>query len=239
MRDPTATDCIMRWLNSAENRTDGGFFVDNKIPFVANYCHTYKPFIFKNMPLVLFNGFTLIELIVTMVIVAVVVTLAVPEIRNIVQTNRITSQANSLISDIGNAKSHALGRGHVVLCTSSDGISCNGAGWNSGRLIFADATPNNFAFDPGVDRLIQYTEPLPAGSIEAASTNFPDPIIINSEGDLVTPLLSKVITLASAPGAEAPQFLMLCDVQRRVPGRTVEIRSKMSAVVSTVPPTCP
>jgi len=236
---PMLLDNIESGPIKAKNRFRNVFFVVKNIPFVGMNKTLNRPFVCLNKPFRDENGFTLIELIVTLVVAAIILTIAVPSMREVLQRTRLTTQANNLMADIALAKSQALGKGVVVICSSSNGNVCDGAGWNSGRLIFADAPPNNFTYTAGVDRLIKYSDPLPAGSIQVAATTFPDPLIINTEGDLVDVLMTKVIALAAAPGAGAPLFVDLCDVQRRVPGRTIELRTKMSTVVSNTPPACP
>jgi len=57
------------------------------------------------------RGFTLIELLVTIVLVAVLLTLAAPNFRTLVQNNRVTTQANELVSALNLARAEAVKRG--------------------------------------------------------------------------------------------------------------------------------
>ncbi|WP_018234363.1 GspH/FimT family pseudopilin [Thioalkalivibrio thiocyanodenitrificans] len=67
------------------------------------------------------RGFTLIELIVTMSVAAVLMTVAVPGFFNLVQNNQVTAQTNSLISSLNLARSEAVKRGVPVLVTAAEG----------------------------------------------------------------------------------------------------------------------
>ena len=148
----------------------GDFFIVKKLPFVG-YKNTLKlPFVGCKYPLDRNGGFTVIEMIITMLVVAILASVAIPQMRALFQNNRLTTQTNSLISDITMARDQAMGRAVVVICTSTTGAVCDGSGWGSGRLMFVDSAPNNFTFDPGTDRVLRFTDPLPAGSIEVTRT---------------------------------------------------------------------
>lgn len=106
------------------------------------------------------TGFTLIELIVTMAIAAILLTVGVPSFSTVIKNNRLVSQTNSLVTDLNIARSEAVKRAtSVVLCNSSNpnaaAPTCSGSGnnWSSGWLVFVDANTNS-TFD-GTDTLIK------------------------------------------------------------------------------------
>jgi type IV fimbrial biogenesis protein FimT len=90
------------------------------------------------------RGFTLIELMVTVAVLAIVLTVAVPSFANLVNGNRLTAQANDLLAAVEYAKTEAVkNNATVTFCHSSDGISCSVApagGWQ-GWLIGMSAAP--------------------------------------------------------------------------------------------------
>ena len=103
------------------------------------------------------NGFTLIELIVTMAIAAIVVSIAVPSYQASVQNNRRTTSLNELTTAFQLASNTAITRRiNVTVCKSSDtnvaAPSCNSGGgsgdWTQGWIIFTDPD-NDFTFDAG------------------------------------------------------------------------------------------
>lgn len=86
------------------------------------------------------RGFTLVELMITLVIAAIVLTLAVPGFRDLIQNNRITTQANELVSALNLARMEAIRQGTPVsVCASADQASCSGANnWATGWIVFTD-----------------------------------------------------------------------------------------------------
>lgn len=94
------------------------------------------------------RGFTLIELMVTIAISAILAGLAAPSFQDLIASNRLKSHASSLLSSLLLARSEAIKRNsRVVQCKSADGATCTTAGeWQQGWIIFAD-TNNNAAVD--------------------------------------------------------------------------------------------
>lgn len=64
------------------------------------------------------RGFTLVELMVTIAVAAILITIAVPGFQALVQNNRATTLANQLTTAINLARSEAIRRGEIVsVCT--------------------------------------------------------------------------------------------------------------------------
>ncbi|MDX1678496.1 GspH/FimT family pseudopilin [Arsukibacterium sp.] len=83
------------------------------------------------------SGFTLVELMVTIAVVAIVATIAVPSFNGLVQGNRLSGATNQLVSAFHLARSEAIKRSqNVSLCATSDGINCTPrADWNSWLVL--------------------------------------------------------------------------------------------------------
>ena len=89
------------------------------------------------------NGFTLIELIITIAIVAIITTLALPHFHEIMAKQETIKTSHKLISSIQLAKSHAtLQHSNVVICPSQDKLNCQINHWNSGFIVFLDSNKN-------------------------------------------------------------------------------------------------
>lgn len=85
-------------------------------------------------------GFTLVELLVTLLIVAILFGLAVPAFVNLLERNRLETTASRFLNTLMTARSEALKRNQpVVICKSVNGSRCvNTGGWERGWMIYAD-----------------------------------------------------------------------------------------------------
>ncbi len=116
-------------------------------------------------------GFTLIELVVTVAMAAIVLTVGVPSFKEMTRNNRMTTAANLLVGAANLARSEAIKRGiSATLCKrNSAGNDCDSsATWNDGWIVFADQDGDgNFEDDgdatlcePGEDCLLRRSPPL-------------------------------------------------------------------------------
>jgi type IV fimbrial biogenesis protein FimT len=90
-------------------------------------------------------GFTLVELIVAMLVVAVLVGLGVPSFRYVTTANRIAGEINGLLGDMQLARAEAIKEGQTVtVCSSSTPYTaCSGStAWANGWIVFMDANGN-------------------------------------------------------------------------------------------------
>lgn len=83
------------------------------------------------------RGFTLIELMVTVAVAAVLLMVAVPSFNDVILNSKLTGNANTLLSSIQFARSEAIKRNTVVLlCRSADGKTCAASGgWEQGWVV--------------------------------------------------------------------------------------------------------
>ena len=88
-------------------------------------------------------GFSMIELMVTVAVLAILVAIATPSFTAIINNNRLTSSANELVASLQLARSDAVTRNTSVrLCRSADSVSCvgaTGATW-AGWITVVEAT---------------------------------------------------------------------------------------------------
>lgn len=81
------------------------------------------------------NGFTLIELMIVIAILAVVAGMGLPGFRTLMQNNNLASQTNGMLGALQLARSEAVTRRQqVTVCPSSDQSTCNSVDWSDGGL---------------------------------------------------------------------------------------------------------
>lgn len=87
-------------------------------------------------------GLTLVELMVTLAIFAVLVGVAAPSFNSLMLGPRLGSWANEMSASATLARSEAIKRnGTVTLCASSDGAACATSGdWEQGWIVTANGT---------------------------------------------------------------------------------------------------
>lgn len=89
------------------------------------------------------HGFTLLELIITIALAAILLGLAVPSMHTFIQNNRITGQTNELVAALNLARSESVKRGRPAwLCASTnpddESPTCSGGNdWDDGWLVMA------------------------------------------------------------------------------------------------------
>ncbi len=94
------------------------------------------------------TGFTLIELLMTLIIVSIVVTLGAPSLADIIRSNRLTTEANNLVTALNVARSESIRRNaNITLCASSDQATCTNDGWENGWIIMDDSNQILRVFD--------------------------------------------------------------------------------------------
>lgn len=83
------------------------------------------------------QGFTLIELMVTIAVIALIAAVASPAMVTLMNSNRLSSTAGELTAAIQLARAEAIRRSApVVVCGSNDGVTCTaGAAWRGWAMV--------------------------------------------------------------------------------------------------------
>jgi len=89
------------------------------------------------------QGFTLVELMITVAIMAIFLGIAAPSFENITLRSYLRSYTSAFTSSTVLARSEAIKRNAMVkMCVSTDGAICAAGGWEQGWIVFADANDN-------------------------------------------------------------------------------------------------
>ncbi|PPC93790.1 MAG: prepilin-type cleavage/methylation domain-containing protein [Methylotenera sp.] len=87
------------------------------------------------------QGFSLIEMMVVVTIMAILASVAFPAFDDALLSTKLRSYANNFIASTHLARSEAIKRNAVVtLCVSTNGTSCGAGGWEQGWLILSGAS---------------------------------------------------------------------------------------------------
>lgn len=120
------------------------------------------------------SGFTLIEVMVAVLVVAILAAVAIPSFSSIINRNRLTNDANTLLAVLTYARSEAISRNdQVVVCRSRDGTACgSGTAWQDGLIVYADADGDG-ALDAG-EPVLRVENPLTRSSTISTTSNVAD-----------------------------------------------------------------
>lgn len=133
------------------------------------------------------QGFSLIELLVALAIIAIVVGFAVPSFLGLMASTRVSRTVNAFVADTRYARGEAMRRGKTVTicrsadpaanppkCSSGDGVAIGG--WREGWVVFTDEDGDG-TFDSGADTVVRVQEAF------ADAGNF---LAVNNAGAAVT-----------------------------------------------------
>lgn len=89
------------------------------------------------------RGFTLIELIVTFAVLAIIATLAVPTYQDLKARQELKTVTSVIKQFVSSAKSNAvIYHSIIVVCSSSNLTQCTNDQWNTGVIMFSDHNNN-------------------------------------------------------------------------------------------------
>src|SRR5262245_27843811 len=114
-------------------------------------------------------GFTIIELLIVVALVAALLSVGAPAMTTMVMNNRISTGSGDLMMDLTFARATAISRTQRVgMCASSDQLTCNGTSFSQGWIIYMDANANG-NFDAATEVIVRVHEQL-AGALTVTPT---------------------------------------------------------------------
>lgn len=113
-----------------------------------------------------YRGLTLIELMVTLVILGVTVSLVAPGMQQLIHAGRLRTQTSRLLDALNMARNEAVYRNVAVsLCPSTmaaSGVAACSGHYGDGWIVFTNRN-KDAVLDAGTDQLIAAFESIPEG----------------------------------------------------------------------------
>lgn len=139
------------------------------------------------------RGFTLVEFFVTLCVLAILLSLAIPSFNTLMKNDQQWVQQNTLVLSLNAARSEAIKQdvaGGVHVCASTQGLACDGTSWAQGWIV-----------QVGNNTPIQVVGALPPGTtLTEASAN------LN-----ITFLANGALNSAALTNPAAPVGFTMCD----------------------------
>ncbi|MEG3766164.1 GspH/FimT family pseudopilin [Alteromonas sp. 14N.309.X.WAT.G.H12] len=154
------------------------------------------------------TGLSLIELMITVAIAAILLTVGAPGIQSILQQNRVIAAINDISSATRTARFTAIDQEQTtILCPTSDYETC-GTDWSLAKMVFMDDNGNgNRDTD---ETLLLSTDPLGSG-LEISGIS--QALSFTSDGSVST---AATITVCPASGDNTVASAVIVSLYGRV-----------------------
>lgn len=177
--------------------------------------HEVRQPVRRAFPPVTARGFSLVELVVTVAVLAVLAGVAVPSFQAMMHRNRLTAAANEMVATLQLAKLEAVRRNsrNLVVCPTTTGTACaTGDNW-SRVLVFDDTNSNGTADTDGLEVVVRDVQVIRPGVGITAAMGSTDRFRFSSDGRarVGSSVASASISLTSGklPAADATRRVQI------------------------------
>lgn len=179
------------------------------------------------------RGFTLVELMVTLALMAILVGIAVPSFSTMIANNRIATQTNELVGALNLARSEAVRRGQGVSIRST----AAGIEFATGWRIFND--PGLTGAAPATADVLRESTSLAGRTTLRRVTKTGT----TSYADATSSLTDRMYVVFNSRGgnnAGASAYFRVCDARdTTIPGRILQVSTVGRISLDSSTATCP
>ena len=113
------------------------------------------------------RAYSLFDALTTLVVLGTLTTVAIPAVNHMMAITRVTTQVNTLMTDLYLARSEAIKRGQrVLLCKSRNGNRCTeDSPWHAGWIVFVDQNDNHIMDED--EQIIRVQQALAGVTVQA------------------------------------------------------------------------
>jgi type IV fimbrial biogenesis protein FimT len=112
------------------------------------------------------SGFNLIELMISVTVGGIVLSIAVPSFMGLIKNNRITAQTNDLLTAMHLARNEAINRGHDIRVLPLSGTTDWASGWQVRLDVDSDGVT-----DAGVDTVLRNYDAIKKSTLVGTATS--------------------------------------------------------------------
>lgn len=157
------------------------------------------------------QGFTLTEMVVTLAVGGLLMTVAVPSFKSLVDRNRVSTTINSLVSSLMYARGEAVRRGQFVsVCPSNIAATAcetgeSAATWDDGWLVYVSNDSGTLASSTDILKAHQ----IDGKSIVTVSSSTTKPFIYNASGFKEVDGITQHLLTVSFPDTKTGESRLL------------------------------
>ena len=182
------------------------------------------------------RGFTLVELMVTVSIAAVLLAVGVPPFSRLIANNRMATQTNEFVASLNAARSEAVRRG-VGVSLRADSGDIN---YNSGWKVYVDSDQDGAA--PSTDDILRQAPAMPGKTtVKRVTRTVTGGVTTYAEtASSVADRMFLVFNSRGGNNAGSSAFFRICDsANSAIGGRIVQVNTVGRISLDSTTAACP